>query len=68
MDTSDLADELVACNLCGADRQPRYSSDYTLKMALWFFSYTMSPVIVIVYDVSIVIVYDISLLLPYRYS
>ena len=30
-------------------------------MALWFFSYAMSPIIVTVYEVSIGIVYDVSI-------
>ena len=34
-------------------------------MALWFFSYTTSHFIVIVYDVSIVIVYDVSIVIVY---
>ena len=31
-------------------------------MALWFVSYATSPIIVIVYDISIVIFYDVTLL------
>ena len=60
-------------SLHGADRQPQYSSNYTLKMALWFVSYAMSPIvynvsIVIVYNVSIVIVYGLALLLSMMYQ
>ena len=56
--------------LRGADRQPRYRTDYTLQMALWFVSYvyTTSTVIVIFYDVSVVIIYDVSLLLSMAYQ
>ena len=37
-------------------------------MALRFIIYAMTPIIVIVYDVSIVIVYDITLLLSMTYQ
>ena len=37
-------------------------------MALWFFSYTLSPNIVIVYDLSIVIVYNVSFFIVYNIS
>ena len=35
--------------LCGADRQEGYTSNYTLKMALWFISYATTSIIFIVY-------------------
>ena len=47
-----IGKSMVVCTLCDADRQPWYSSNYKLLMALWFVSYTTS-IIVIVYDVSI---------------
>ena len=37
-------------------------------MALWFVSYATSPIIVIVYNVSIVIVYDVTMLLSVTYQ
>ena len=38
---------LVHYIIDGADRQPRYSSNYTLQMALCSISYAMSPIIVV---------------------